>query len=495
MPVDSLTVDGVRQDVPWLDPRKMVTYLSQEGLLGLLHGGADLNEFWRRWACVEPHHRVFSAAAAQQLRLSRTIPFLSHGDEGRTKKKKGILLWTMRGCVGEGSRMFRERADAELQRLSMGLNMNDSLTSRFLHIAIPKRVYETNSSKVWDSLSEHIAEAYLDLETNGVVCSGERWHLVCLGLTGDNPFLAKVGHLERNYARGPKRGGGASPVGVCWLCQAGCQGFPYEDVGKNPGWLSTCSVQDPWRSTPPFLRALGIQERGELMFRPDIWHNWHGGVAKHFVSCSMAMFIKAMPGPMGVDRKILLIDQAYTEWSKTSKERLHHGRITKDLFGLHEVVPVGSWTKFADSRVLLLFMEHLLRCCGLHTATTTTDRILEACAAANSCFSILYSSGFWLTPGAACLAGQYGLRCNCLYAILAKTALDQGWPLFPMIPKIHYVHHAWVELVSRSRSLQWVPSPLGFSVQLDEEPWQSLINPKPFFEGIRSPTCVFLVQV
>ena len=64
-----------------------------------------------------------------------------------------------------------------------------------------------------------------------------------------------------------------------------------------------------------------------------------------------------------------------------------------------------------------------------------------------------------------------------------------------MIPKIHYVHHAWVELVSRSRSLQWVPSPLGFSVQLDEEPWQSLINPKPFFEGIRSPTCVFLVQV
>ena len=85
--IDSIEA-GPHKSIPWIDPFKMMTCLAETDKLHLLHGDHDLMEFWRRFAKVQPNHRVFDLAAGGSLKLGSTIPIYSHGDEGRGKKKK-----------------------------------------------------------------------------------------------------------------------------------------------------------------------------------------------------------------------------------------------------------------------------------------------------------------------------------------------------------------------------------------------------------------------
>ena len=185
MDIDRLRVGPSEIKVPWLDPYKMMSALAARDQLHLLHGSCDLLEWWRRFAKACPNHWAFQQAMAGKLNLARTIPIFSHGDEGRSKRKKGILIWSMRGCVGEGTQLFFDTHDANARTQRMGLNMGGSLRSRFLHVAVPKSVYGKVAEPVWDDIGFAIATSYRRLSSEGFWCNGQQWHAVCVGLTGD----------------------------------------------------------------------------------------------------------------------------------------------------------------------------------------------------------------------------------------------------------------------------------------------------------------------
>ena len=134
--------------VPRLDPCKMIQYLADSDHVGCLHGGNDLNQFWRRFSIAQPNHWVFQAARDGSLLLSRTLP-----------KKRAILLWSMRGCFGNGTQHFQAGHGMEAQAGRMGLNMQESFRSRLLHVAIP-RSYYTKGKDAWDRIGRCIGEAY-----------------------------------------------------------------------------------------------------------------------------------------------------------------------------------------------------------------------------------------------------------------------------------------------------------------------------------------------
>ena len=146
----------------------------------------------------------------------------------------------------------------EAQAARMGLNMQESFRSRFLHVAIP-RSYYTKGKDAWDTIGRCIGEAYRKLATDGFAYRGRQWHAVCLGLTGDNPFLAKVGHLERSFSHVAKQTGTAAGKGICWLCHAGMRGTPFENLNLHPEWCHTEFETLPWKDPPPFLEALAFQ--------------------------------------------------------------------------------------------------------------------------------------------------------------------------------------------------------------------------------------------
>ena len=64
--------------------------------------------------------------------------------------------------------------------------------------------------------------------------------LVVTGIKGDWPFLIECGHLTRHFRRAPKRGQSAmQSEGICHLCLAGYDGFPFTDVSDAPGFERT----------------------------------------------------------------------------------------------------------------------------------------------------------------------------------------------------------------------------------------------------------------
>ena len=474
MDIDSIEA-GPHKSIPWIDPFKMMTCLAETDKLHLLHGDHDLMEFWRRFAKVQPNHRVFDLAAGGSLKLGSTIPIYSHGDEGRGKKKKGILIWSMRGCLGKGTEHFRAK-HTETDRLHyMGLNMGGSMCSRFLHIAVPKSMYAKNAEFVWDDIAFQIACSYRRLELQGFRdCNGKHWHAVCLGLTGDNPFLAKVGHLERSFTRVAKASGEQADAGICWQCLAGTPNIPYENFVLNPEWSYTLFETLPWLQQPPFLRGLGLaadlaRAPQELHF--DVWHNFHGGLAKHMVASTIAEILPNMEEG-NLQQKLDRIFQAYLSWKKQSKLTLHCGRLDAELLGMEsgiQVCPEGKWSKFSDSRVLLAFLEFFLIQRRDYVPTQITEEALSGVVSANRCFHLLYEAGFWMPASAASEAGEHGMRFLHAYARLAWFTMSEGRSRFPMVPKSHYLHHSFRALVLAARSCKFVVNALATSVQLDED--------------------------
>ena len=176
--------------------------------------------FWKRFVTFQPDHPVFSSGRS----VKRVIPFLSHGDEGRTKKKRYFLLWSFRSVAGSRTRFFRSRPSEE-QTARMPLNLDSSLRSRFLRVGVPNKVYNDRED-VWQAIASRIGQAYHDLEKVGFEYNGQHWHMVCLGLTRDSPFIVKAGFLLRNFGRVPKtpeRGLFPLPCWQAWFSNGGPQ--------------------------------------------------------------------------------------------------------------------------------------------------------------------------------------------------------------------------------------------------------------------------------
>ena len=473
--IDTIKAGPDETSIPWVDPFKMVSALAECDKLDLIYPEeCDLLEFWRRFSKIFPDHWVFEAASASNLNLGRTLPFYSHGDEGRGKRKKGILLWSMRGAVGQGSQLFNSLHSTDDRARRMGLNMGGSLTSRFLHVAVPKHIYGKGAESVWDDIAFQIGSSYRRLQTEGFLCKGRRFHAVCLGLTGDNPFLSKVGHLLRNYARVEKKIGDVAGHGICWVCMAGTPSIPFENMNLNPEWAHTIFEVPPWPELPRFFEGLGCSRDDEALPRSlyfDAWHNFHGGVGKNMVASTAAEILESMSAKQSLDIRADLLNDAYKAWRKDSKLTLHYGGIDLNFFGLEsgmQAWPVGAWSKFNDTRVLLSFFEDYLRK-RQYVVTEVTELALEGVASANLCFRVCYSSGYWMSSEEAAKAGRAGMRFLACYARLAESSLRANRLRYPLMPKIHYLHHGFREMLLLSRQHPWVPNVLHSSVQLDED--------------------------
>lgn len=98
-------------------------------------------------------------------------------------------------------------------------------------------------------------------------------------------------------------------------------------------------------------------------------------------------------------------------------------------------------------------------------------RLLEAEAtiAVNECVSGLYNEGLFLKPDRAVHLGQKGLLFLAKYGELASLTYERRQRRFPFIPKCHYLHHQFLELVIGGKTSPWTLNALAFANQLSED--------------------------
>ena len=177
-----------------------------------------------------------------------------------------------------------------------------------------------------------------------------------------------------------------------------------------------------------------------------------------------------MPGS-SIESKLESISDLYNNWRfQENGHTLHHGSINRDTFGLTslQVLPVGAWNKFNDTRVFMSLLEEIFKGDSYEATDITTD-MASATRIANRCFSLLYRAGLFLTANEARTIGHLGVGFLQLYAKLAQKAISAGRLRFAMVPKVHYLMHCFLGLYKDSQRLEWCLSPLATSVQLDED--------------------------
>ena len=478
-----------------------------------------LQTFWRRYGKIRHGHEVFQASAQGRVALSRAIPCLVHGDEGRGFKRSGVMILSLQGAIGKGSQPFLKHHSGEKgqqERVDrMGVNIGGaSYNSRLLFGAMPKKHYNVHpdfgqhiaffcfffkflfglglfvfvvavllvaairpvAQENYQALVKCLVDDLLQLQ-DGFTYNDERWHVIILGLKGDLPFLAKTGNLERHWLRAPRKREGSKkntdkkPVGVCFLCNAGTEtGGPFEDFNTNAQWVQA-PVTRPWLQRPLVLDLFHDPTEPQRIFRPDIWHNYHGGVGKLFAASALAECLRIVQGT-SMKAKIKNLAYLLREWAAFPGNSMpHSGNFCSERISLtsYQVMPDASWSKHDDTRIYHKFLEWWL---GTLESDIQCDpilvRILFAVRSINRVFSVLYKGGLWLTSAEAHEAGTLGRHWLRLYVELAEICYRSSLLRFPLVVKHHMMDHHFRDLLAGS-SQTWSWNCLADSVQMDED--------------------------
>ena len=440
---------------------------------------AILKEFWRRFQASNPEHPVFELASEGSIQLEHTAPLLFHGDEGRGRRRQPFLCTSFFSMLGRGIRAglrAQDRTGVRKEYLKLKPNfVGHSYTHRFLQAALPKAVFE--DEVVFNEVLKQCAEEARLMSSRGVThpyTKQKKW-AVLLGITGDWAFLFKSGRLSRSYNNVQKHTTEtAHPQGICHLCNAGQRNIPFEEISvRRPTWLATFSRDSPFQepSSPlnTLLHAPGMQA---TIYKFDLWHSWHLGVGKSFIGSVLALMSMKYPG-RSKDARFLQLSDAYLAWCRATSHPSILTRLTKETINWESntTFPQAGWFKGALTTTMCAFVQDQL---GPDGPEIFRDEMLglcgEAILAINKCLKGLYENDVFLSPATANDIGQLGLKFLRRYSTLARKAADNNQLLFPLLPKLHCLHHLFLQdLVIASSECSWVVNPICYSVQVSED--------------------------
>ena len=259
---------------PVLHVTEFLKVLALHEKLPVLWGGQGsraqkLTLFWERYREHEGSHAVYEDHGSH---LEFVLPLQIHADEGETLKKSGIMVISWQSPIGAGT---------SKQATSDDLNLNylgNSYATRFLVTTCVKKVYKKHPARL-DQLVAALADELHDLYTHGVELlinrKVVRFYVATVGFKGDWPVQARLGHLNRHFARKAIKTVSAKS-GICHLCQAGEIGFPPFDFSPAAAWRSSYLRKVPWNGVPP-LATIPQTPNKELMHRFDLFHTLHKG--------------------------------------------------------------------------------------------------------------------------------------------------------------------------------------------------------------------------
>ena len=150
----------------------------------------------------------------------------------------------------------------------------------------------------------------------------------------------------------------------CFRCVAQFLGLPehhikpnakprYEDFSDTAAWMGTCAMEDPWPSPPSILELWHNSDDPASVFKFDVWHNYHGGAGKNFISSSYVELLNTFKGN-SIDNKVDLLGDDVHEFCLRAKVKLYAGRVTRSTLGCPDlqVCPDACWSKFDDTRIM-----------------------------------------------------------------------------------------------------------------------------------------------
>ena len=441
---------------------------------------AILSKFWELFKVSNSEHPIFKMADQGRLELSRTAPLVWHGDEGRGRRRTPFLVTSFHSLLGRGVRAglaLQKKAGIKKSYVKLKPNfIGHTYTSRFLHCALPKAVYEDEA--VFQRVLEHCVEEATYMREVGVThpYTKQRYWAAVLHVVGDWQFLYKAGNMTRSYNNVAKHVQEASaPAGICHLCRAGQKSFEFEHIHlRTPSWLQTFCLDAPFHQPSPLLQLPHVPGEQPRLFQFDFFHSWHLGVGKSFVGSCLALLSEGCPGS-SKDARFRSLNEQFMSFCRRTKETPILTKLSKESISweTNNSYPVGAWYKAGVTTVLCKFVGSKLRELAADQHEMLDEMLLlakEGMEAIDLCITGLYESDAFLSPEVAKNLGEQGLRFLRRYNSLARLSVDRGRTLFALQPKHHALHHLFLQdLLIAGEKFSSIVNPIVFSVQLSED--------------------------
>ena len=435
----------------------------------------------------------------------------------------------MHGALGRGTNAWLRKGKDKvpLRRNGLGLPfVGPTWSNHFMFSCMLRTKKFKKDPKVLDDLVLAFAEDMQELLLNGVTTADGRITIRCchLGTKGDLPALAKLGRMKHTFSNCPRASTTKNPCeGICWMCLGGQEetadgsrsAVPFEEMSGQPLWEATLGQQDNWDAAPPILHGVPLVEGEQWsFFKTDVWHNFHLGVAKHWLASAFVCAIETSPflGHLSVDDQISWLDARYKEFYKRKKISPHVTEIGRDTLSWPQssTCPIGNWNKGAASTHFMQFLESL---CTQYKTDFANDDLLDTIAswmdfekvfmqsfvsclfnflenpgarltaaslqavgttAMNTAIASLYSEGVFIRRDRAERIGKFWLLFLQKYSMAARLVYAKGKSRFAIVPKLHMLHHGALKLLREAEKAHtngtlWTSNPLSESVQMQED--------------------------
>ncbi|CAE7666315.1 unnamed protein product [Symbiodinium sp. CCMP2592] len=140
--------------------------------------------FWSRFYFVRPDLDLYQQSSFD---VSTCIPIAFHGDEGRGKLRRAIMILSMQPIISHKGPKYTNMS-------------GHSFTSRLLYTVVPAQMYASNTiDKLNEAMAADVRSAYFD--GISVTHAGKEltFRLVPIMIKGDWPFLRLAMSLSAGY--------------------------------------------------------------------------------------------------------------------------------------------------------------------------------------------------------------------------------------------------------------------------------------------------------
>ena len=500
--------DGQILDMPWIRPSVWMKFLMSKCPDLLAGTRSDIEEqllaFWKTYHCIHPTHEVF-AGGVDTERLSRTVPLLLHGDEGRYLKRSNFMLCTLEPALGSepcknvpACNCSADPVPERYQHTDLCADVSADMThairiaarqsntmkghcylSRFLCFGMASQQYKSCPGLL-DKAFSLVSEDMSRLVSTGVLIgepsNAKRFWAGYLGTKGDMKFHHQVGHLSRSYYNlGVKT---FRPM--CHLCMAGSEAQPMESLDDEPAWASTENAEEPWLEVPSLASIAFDRNARASCFRLDPFHLLKCGHLRDLCGsgvvalCYLGKFDFDEGESLSIENRLIRAHSSFRLWCVAS----HKTPAMRSFSKLNFNIPNASsyaWvnTKGSDIWLLLNWLLFFLRTCMRKKAGDPRRlfKALEQSLDSSIVFyQVLQSHMLWLQRPCARRAQHHLLRSLRGYKVCSEECLKLQLACFSLKPKLHACHHMSRDLSKQlSRHAPLVLSPLIYNCEANED--------------------------
>ena len=284
----------------------------------------------------------------------------------------------------------------------MKVNMvGNTFMTHFIQFLMPVAKYK-ECPEAFYTLLQAIADDYKYIFEKGIKFGkhGKIWGCA-LACKGDAPYITKSGRFDRSFYHRPLQARSKKPgVGVCHMCMAGVesrhQRVEFEEFGTCPTWMHTEEESPAFTDPSPFLSIPRETDNpnGERFWKFDVFHNFHLGAGKYFLSSAIVHIVQTVVLGSNIDIRFENLTKEFIAFCRKEKLNAYYKRLTKEMFGIaqnHQAWPKGNWPKGDQTTVLALFLEDY---CNRNIVGKVQDPICLKIVAGR--FSLHIFGFFWL---------------------------------------------------------------------------------------------------